>query len=83
MNNVQREICLNLEFSGSQFPAYVPNTEIYRVNLRFQSECGNIRTGQSSEFGPFLCSDGSFRIQALLTRKSKRQVSILFALSHQ
>ena len=27
-------------FSGPYFPAYGPNTEIYEVSLRIQSECG-------------------------------------------
>ena len=30
-------------FSGPQFPAFGPNAEIYRVNLRIQSECGKMR----------------------------------------
>ena len=31
-------------FSGPDFPAFGLNTEIYRVNLRIVSKCGEIRT---------------------------------------
>ena len=33
-------------FSGLYFPAFELNTEIYKVNLRIQSECRKTRTGK-------------------------------------
>ena len=38
-------------FSGLHFPVFGLNTEIYRVNLRIQSECRKIRTRKTSAFG--------------------------------
>ena len=46
-------------FSGPHFPAFGLNTEIYySVNLRIQSECGNMRTRRNSVFGHFSHSAG-------------------------
>ena len=36
-------------FSGPYFPAFGLSTEIYFVNIRIQSKCGNIRTRENSE----------------------------------
>ena len=38
-------------FSGQHFPAFGLNTEIYRVNLHIQSECGKIRTRIATNIG--------------------------------
>ena len=44
-----REKCPKTEFfSGTYFPTFVLNTEIYRVNLRIQSECGKMQTRKNS-----------------------------------
>ena len=52
------ETCPYSEFSGSYYPAFGPNTEIYSVLLRIQSKCGKIRTRKTpSEYGNFLRSD--------------------------
>ena len=52
------ETCPYSEFSGSYFPAFGPNTEIYSVPLRIQSKCGKIRTRKTpSKYGHFLRSD--------------------------
>ena len=52
------ETCPYSEFSGSYYPAFGPNTEIYSVLLRIQSKCGKIRTRKTpSEYGHFLRSD--------------------------
>ena len=43
-------------FSGAYFPAFGPNTErftIYSVSLRFQCECGKIRTRKTSNTDSF------------------------------
>ena len=51
-------LLLLLLFSGSYYPAFGPNTEIYSVLLRIQSKCGKIRTRKTpSEYGNFLRSD--------------------------
>ena len=47
-----REKCPYSEFSDSYFPAFGLNTEIYRVNLRIQFECGKIRTRKTPNTGP-------------------------------
>ena len=45
VKNFNSEHCIKSvriqSFSGSYLPAFRLNTEIYRVNLRIQSECGN------------------------------------------
>ena len=38
-----KSICIQ-SFSSLYFPAFVLNTEIYRVNFRIKSNCGKIRT---------------------------------------
>ena len=38
---------------GPYFPAFGLNTEIYRVNLRVESECREIQTRNNSVFGHF------------------------------
>ena len=43
-------------FSGPYFPTFGLNTERYEESLRFQSECGKIRTRKNSVFGHFSCS---------------------------
>ena len=43
-------------FLSRIFPAFGLNTEIYGVNLRIQSECGEIWTRKNSVFGHFLRS---------------------------
>ena len=43
-------------FSGSDFPVFGLNTEIYCVNLRIQSEYRKIRTRKKSVFGHFSSS---------------------------
>ena len=40
-------------FSGSYFPAFGLNTEIYHVNLRIQSECAKIWTGKTPNIDTF------------------------------
>ena len=40
-------------FSGPYFPAFGLNTEIYRVNLYIQSECGKIRTRKTPNIDTF------------------------------
>ena len=40
-------------FSGPYVPAFILNTERYKVSLRIQSECGEIRTRKNSVFGHF------------------------------
>ena len=40
-------------FPGPYFPIFGPNTEIYEVNFRIQSEYGKIRNGKNSVFGHF------------------------------
>ena len=40
-------------FSGPYLPVFALNTEIYRVNLRIQSEYKKIRTRNNSVFGHF------------------------------
>ena len=42
--------------SGPYFLVFGLNTEIYRVNLHMQSECGNVWTRKNSEYGHFLRS---------------------------
>ena len=44
-------------FSGPYFPIFGLNTEIYRVNLRIQSEYRKIRIRKNSVFGHFSRSD--------------------------
>ena len=44
-------------FSGPYFPVFGLNTEIYRVNLRIQSEYRKIRIRKNSVFGHFSRSD--------------------------
>ena len=39
--------------SGPYFPTFGLNTERYKVSLRIQSECGEIRTTNISVFGHF------------------------------
>ena len=39
------------DFSGTYFPAFGWNTEIYGVNLRIQSQYRKIRTRKNSVFG--------------------------------
>ena len=39
--------------SGPYFPAFGLNMESYEVSLGIQSECGEIRTRNYSEFGHF------------------------------
>ena len=39
--------------SGLHFPTFGLNTERYEVSVRIQSECGKIRTRNSSVFGHF------------------------------
>ena len=52
------DTCPYSEFSGSYFPAFGLNMEIYSVNLRIQSKCGKIRTKKTpSEYRQFLRSD--------------------------
>ena len=43
---------------GPYFPVFGLNTEIYRVNLRIQSEYRKIRTRNNSVFGHFSHSGG-------------------------
>ena len=40
-------------FSGPYFSAFGLNMEIYKVNLRIQSECGKIRTRKTPNRDPF------------------------------
>ena len=40
-------------FSGPYFPLIGLNTKIYGINLRIQSEYGNIQTRKNSVFGHF------------------------------
>ena len=62
-----QENCPNAEFfSGSYFPAFGLNTEIYGVNLGIQSDYRKIRTRKNFVYGHFsrsvsfdLLSDGS------------------------
>ena len=42
-----------LEFSGPYTPAFGLNAEIYRVNIRIQSECGKVQTGKTPNFDTF------------------------------
>ena len=49
-----REKCPNTEFFLVRiFPSFGLNTEIYAVNLRIQSEYGEIRTRKNFVFGHF------------------------------
>ena len=43
-------------FSGTYFPVFELNTEIYGVNLRIQFECRKRQTRKNSAFGHFLRS---------------------------
>ena len=54
-----REVSKYGVFSGSYFPVFELNTEIYSVNLHIQSECGKIRTRKNSVLGHFLRSAGN------------------------
>ena len=40
-------------FSGPHFPVFALNTEIYRVNLPIQSECGNMQTRKTPNIDTF------------------------------
>ena len=40
-------------FSGPHFPAFGLNTDICRVNIHIQSECGKIRTKKTPNMEPF------------------------------
>ena len=40
-------------FSDPYFPAFEPNTEIYGVSLRIQSECGKVRTRKNQNTDTF------------------------------
>ena len=52
------DTCPYSEFSGSYFPAFGLNMEIYSVNLCIQFKCGKIRTKKTpSEYRHFLCSN--------------------------
>ena len=44
-------------FSGPYSPTFGQKTEIYKVNLCIQSECGKIQTIETSVFGHFSRSD--------------------------
>ena len=51
-------------FSGLHFPVFRLNTEIYRLNLRIQSEHRKIRARKNSVFGHFSPSDYSGYLNA-------------------
>ena len=40
-------------FSGRYFPAFGLNTQVYRVNICIQSECGKIRTRKTQNTDTF------------------------------
>ena len=47
-----KSICI-WSLSSPYFPAFGMNTEMYRVNLRKQSECGKIRTRKTPKWKLF------------------------------
>ena len=79
MEQVLRQVVQIRSFSGSYFPLFGLNTEIYSVNLRIQSKYGKIRTRKTlylDAVDAVKCSGGKKERSNNYNKKHLRKLSL-------